>query len=78
MNDVLARIQTEARGTNAHGLIVEYLKAKRFARLEQLASVPKDELLAVQSDVRLLDELLRDLLRELPKAKDIKTGAYTV
>lgn len=78
MTDTLSRIQIEARGTSAHNLIVEHLKEKRHARLEQVSGSPKEDLLAIQSDVRLLDEIIRDLTREPVDIKKFKSGAYTV
>lgn len=79
MSDLLTRIHAEAQGNFAHGLIVDYLKAERQKRLNQVASVQKDELVILQGDIRLLDKIINDLTRVSDSAKNRpqRNGAYS-
>lgn len=79
-DQLLARILTEAKGTSAHGMIIEYLTLKRRERLEQVSRLPSDHisLFGMQSEVRLLEEIIRDLTRDQKQVKPVKTGSYGV
>ena len=78
MSDLLRRVQTEARGTSAHGLIVDYLKEQRQTLLEELSTTPDADLIPLKARVDQLERLIRDLSRDPTVFKPQKNGAYTV
>lgn len=78
MSELLQRIQSEARGTSAHGMIVDYLKEKRHQSMEQMVTCQAENLAVVRAQVQVIDAIILDLTREPPKLKPVKTGGYTI
>ena len=75
--DILHRIQTEAQGTSAHGLVLEYLSAKREELLASVTNTPDDELAKLKARLDLVEAIRRDLTRKPQEIRPVKTGGYT-
>ncbi len=75
--DLRARISTEARGTPAHALIVDYLVAKRASLFADLSRTPDDQLVSLKARIIQIEEIIADLTRSVDAKRPVKPGPYT-